>query len=77
LLLIGLGVVPTLLPYALYLAALRHLRASTAAMLASIEPVIAAAYAAVLLGERMDGLQIAGMLLVVCAAVLLARDARG
>ncbi|HEX2166353.1 MAG TPA: DMT family transporter [Longimicrobiales bacterium] len=76
LLLIGLGLVPTLLPYALYMAALRHLRASTAAMLASIEPAIAALLAALLLGERMDALQFAGMVLVVSAAVLLAREAR-
>ena len=76
LLLLGLGIVPTLIPYALYLAGLRHLRASTAAMLACIEPAIAAAFAALLLGERMDALQVAGMLLVVAAAVLLARATR-
>lgn len=75
LLLIGLGIVPTVLPYALYIAALRHLRASTAAMLASIEPAIAAAFAALLLAERMDWLQLIGMVLVVGAAVLLAREA--
>lgn len=74
-LLIGLGIVPTLLPYALYIAALHHLRASTAAMLAAVEPAIAAALAALLLAERMDALQIVGMVLVVCAAVLLAREA--
>lgn len=76
LLLIGLGIVPTLLPYALYIVALRHLRASTAAMLASIEPAVAAVLAALLLGERMGALQMIGMVLVVCAAVLLAREAR-
>jgi DME family drug/metabolite transporter len=75
-LLVGLGIVPTVLPYALYITALRHLRASTAAMLASIEPAVAAGLAALLLGERMDALQISGMVLVVCAAVLLAREAR-
>jgi drug/metabolite transporter, DME family len=74
-LLLALGIVPTLLPYALYMTALRHLRASTAAMLASIEPAIAALFAALLLGERMQGLQVVGMVLVVCAAVLLAREA--
>jgi DME family drug/metabolite transporter len=76
LLLIGLGIVPTVLPYALYITALRHLRASTAAMLASIEPAVAATLAALLLGERMDVLQLIGMVLVVLAAVLLAREAR-
>lgn len=75
-LLIALGVIPTILPYALYLAALRDLRASTAAMLASVEPAVAAVLAVLLLGEGMDGLQIAGIVLVVAAAVLLARKAR-
>ena len=75
LLLIGLGIVPTLVPYGIYIIALQHLRASTAAMLASVEPAIAAGLAALMLGERMDGLQIGGMVLVVAAAVLLSREA--
>jgi drug/metabolite transporter, DME family len=73
--LIALGIVPTLVPYALYLRGLRELPASTAAMLASVEPVIAALLAAVLLHERLDALQLAGMAMVVTAAVLLARQA--
>jgi drug/metabolite transporter, DME family len=77
LLLIALGIVPTILPYAFYLAALRDLRASTAAMLASLEPGVAAILAALLLGERMDLLQGAGLTLVVVAAILLARQAAG
>jgi drug/metabolite transporter, DME family len=71
----ALGIVPTLVPYALYLRGLRELPASTAAMLASVEPVIAALLAAVLLHERLDALQLAGMAMVVTAAVLLARQA--
>jgi drug/metabolite transporter, DME family len=74
--LIALGVVPTLIPYALYLSALRELRASTASMLAAVEPVIAALLAALLLHERLELLQGAGVLLVVSAAALLARQAR-
>lgn len=77
LLLIALGIVPTILPYAFYLVALRDLRASTAAMLASLEPGVAAVLAALLLGERMDLLQGAGLTLVVVAAILLARQAAG
>jgi drug/metabolite transporter, DME family len=73
--LVALGIVPTLVPYALYLRGLRELRASTAAMLASVEPMIAAILAAGLLHERLDALQVAGMALVVTAAVLLARQA--
>jgi drug/metabolite transporter, DME family len=73
--LIALGVVPTMIPYALYLRGLRELRASTAAMLASVEPVIAVVLAAVLLGERLTPLQGVGMALVVLAAVLITGQA--
>jgi drug/metabolite transporter, DME family len=71
--LIALGVVPTLIPYSLYLLALRALRASTAAMLASAEPMVAALLAAALLGERLGWPQAAGMAMIVAAAVLVAR----
>jgi drug/metabolite transporter, DME family len=69
--LIALGIVPTLVPYALYLRGLRELRASTAAMLASVEPVVATTLAALLLHERLTVAQAVGMVLVVAAAVLL------
>lgn len=72
--LIGLGVVPTLLPYLLYLQALRWLPASTAAMLASVEPGIAALLAAALLGEGLDATRIAGIAMIATAAAMLARE---
>lgn len=75
--LLALGVVPTLIAYTLYLRGLRELRASTAAMLASVEPVIATLLAAGLLHERLDLLQALGMALVVTAAIVLARQAAG
>jgi drug/metabolite transporter, DME family len=75
--LIALGVVPTLVPYALYLRGLQELRASTAAMLASVEPVVAATLAALLLGERLTVVQGIGMVLVVAAAVLVSAGAAG
>lgn len=72
--LLALGIVPTLIPYALYLGGLRRLRASTAAMLASLEPVIAALLAVVLLGEALDLTRIIGIGLIVGAAVIIARE---
>jgi DME family drug/metabolite transporter len=71
--LIALGIVPTILPYALYLGALKMMRASTASMLASVEPVFAALLAVVFLHERLDVLQAVGIGLVVAAAVMVAR----
>ena len=73
--LIGLGLVPTLFAYALFLRALRFLRASAASMIASVEPVIAATLAVLLLGERMGVEQVAGIACIVAAAVLTERRA--
>ncbi len=74
--LIALGIVPTLIPYGLYLMGIRYLRASTASMLASIEPMIAAVLAVVVLGEGLRVPRITGIVLIVGAAALLAFEVR-
>jgi drug/metabolite transporter (DMT)-like permease len=71
-LLIALGIVPTLLPYVLFLRALRSLPASTASMLACSEPLFAAVLAWIVLGDRMTGMQAIGMAFIVVASALLA-----
>jgi len=68
---LGLGVVTTLLPTSLYLFALTRLPSSEASILASIEPVVAVALAAVVLGERLDPAQAAGAGAVVGGVILL------
>lgn len=73
--LILLAVVPTLLPYLLYIAGLRHLPSGTASMLASIEPVVATILGFILLGEAMTIDQGAGIAAIVVAALILARGA--
>ena len=74
-LLLGLGLVPTLLAYFLYLIGLRRLQPTTASMLACAEPVIATLLAGALLGERISAEQVLGMALIVGAAASLARRA--
>jgi drug/metabolite transporter (DMT)-like permease len=54
--------------------ALRRLPAPTAAMVATIEPVMTVAIAALALGERPAPLQLAGGALIIAALVLLARS---
>ena len=76
-LLLALGLVPTLLAYWLYLRALTVLAATTAAMLASLEPVVAAVLGAVLFGERVSPLQAVGVGLIVLAAVMLTSRVEG
>lgn len=70
--LLALGLGPTLGAYLLYLAGLRHLSASTASMLATVEPVVAALLGAIFLGEALGVDRWAGVLLVVSGAVVLA-----
>lgn len=69
-----LAVVPTIAGYGLYNLGLRHLRATVAAIIATIEPVVAAVLAGVLLGERLSAAQIAGAALIIAAVVLLQLD---
>jgi drug/metabolite transporter (DMT)-like permease len=71
--LLALGLVTTLLPYMLFLRALRLMSAGAASLLACTEPLFAAAFAAVLLGERVSLLQGAGMMCIVGAALIVAR----
>jgi len=73
--LLALGIVPTLLPYLLYLRALRTVPPGTAAMLACAEPVVAAILSALWLGERLTGVQAIGMAMIVGAAVVLVSPA--
>jgi drug/metabolite transporter (DMT)-like permease len=49
--------------------ALRHIPAPRAAIVATLEPVLAAILAYFIHGESLDAVQIAGGLLVVCAVI--------
>ena len=68
-------VLGTVVPFALVLASLRHLRATQASVVGMTEPVIAAAIAYVLLGEALTPVQMLGGA-VVLAGVLLAETSR-
>jgi drug/metabolite transporter, DME family len=70
--LLALGLVPTLLAYFLYLRALRILAASTASMLAAVEPAVATLLAAAIFREHVSLEQIPGIVLIIVAAVILA-----
>jgi drug/metabolite transporter (DMT)-like permease len=67
---VGVGVVGTLLPFALAVGAVRVISAATAGIAATSEPVFAAAFAWVLLDQRLAPTQLAGGALVVAGVVL-------
>ncbi|HEX6940484.1 MAG TPA: DMT family transporter [Longimicrobiales bacterium] len=68
-----LGLLPTLASYLLYIGGLRHLSAGAASILACAEPVVAAILGAAVLGERLGADQVAGIALILGAAVALGR----
>jgi drug/metabolite transporter (DMT)-like permease len=67
---VGVGLVGTLLPFALAVGAVRVISAATAGIAATSEPVFAVAFAWVLLGQRLNPAQLAGAALVVAGVVL-------
>ncbi len=72
---LGLGlavaVLSSAIPYSLELLALRHLAAGVFGVLLSLEPAVAALAGLLLLGQRLEPDQLAGMALVVCASVVV------
>ena len=75
LLLILTAFVTAVLPYLLYTVGLSHMRASTAAIMASIEPVVATAAGAAVFHEVLTLPALLGIVLVLAAIVVLnARD---
>jgi len=68
---VGIAVLSSVLPYSLELLALRRLAASVFGILLSLEPAAAAIAGLIVLGQRLGGLEIVGMALVVAASALV------
>jgi drug/metabolite transporter, DME family len=76
LILIILALGPTILGYGLYTVSLRYLPASTAGLIASLEPALTAVMAVFILGETLDGWQWLGAGLIVVAVLVVQREVR-
>ncbi len=74
--LVAIGVLCTFLAYTAHAVGLRHLPATRASVIASLEPVVAAGLAAALFGERLSSLALLGAAVVVGAALLLSLTGR-
>src|SRR6266516_364059 len=66
---LGVAVVGTLLPFVCMVAAVRHIPAPRAAVVATLEPVLAGVFAWAIHGEGLSAVQVMGGLLVVAAVV--------
>jgi drug/metabolite transporter (DMT)-like permease len=73
---LAVGLVGTLVPFALTVGAVRVISAPTAGIAATSEPVFAVGFAWVLLGQRLNPAQLAGAALVVAGVVLAQLAAR-
>jgi drug/metabolite transporter (DMT)-like permease len=67
----AVGIIGTLIPFGLFLAAINRLDATRAAILATVEPVTAALLSWVLLGEGLDAWQVVGGLLVLVGVTVV------
>jgi drug/metabolite transporter (DMT)-like permease len=71
LVLFSLAVVPTIGGYGLYTVSLGYLPVSVANLIATLEPVMTAIWAFLLLGERLTAVQIFGSVLIITGVMLL------
>lgn len=66
---IGLGLFPTVLAYFAYSWGLERTESSTAAVVATLEPVVATSLGVMVYGDRISGLQLIGALLIIVSVV--------
>jgi len=64
----------TILPYLLFMHAVKHLSASHTGIISTLEPVVAAVIAWIFLHEQLTGLQLGGGLCVLLAIVILQKS---
>jgi len=62
---------PTVAGFGLYLVSLRHLGASVANLVLTLEPAFTAVVATLLLGERLSGIQVAGSVILMSGVIIL------
>ncbi|AHF03873.1 hypothetical protein MARPU_08320 [Marichromatium purpuratum 984] len=73
---LAMGLFGTLLAYALFTRGLRRIAASRAALLTTVEPVVAMLGAVLWLGERFSAMQWGGVALILVSALLVAIPGR-
>ena len=74
---LGIALLSSVLPYSLELVALRRMSAQVFGIMLSLEPAVAAVAGLAILSQRLTGVQLLGMALVVVAsAVVLGFGAR-
>ena len=73
---LGIGVISCVFPHVLYMRGLRKLEAGHAAILATIEPVVASVVSFLFLGETFSWHKLVGIVLILAAVPILNRKAK-
>lgn len=68
---LGLGILPTVIAYLLYTKGLSMIESSRASIAATVEPVVATLLGVFVFAEKLDYLQVMGMILVIIAVILI------
>ncbi|MEH7125234.1 EamA family transporter [Bacillus sp. JJ1532] len=68
---IGLGFIPTVLAYFIYTWGLEKTEGSKAAVIATVEPVVATLLGVMLYGEILGFIQITGAILILCSVIIV------
>jgi len=71
-----IALVSTIIPFGAFLKALQYIEATKASVTSTLEPVIAAVVAWIVLGEALTGTQLLGGVLVICAILLAQKPVR-
>lgn len=67
----GLALIPTVLAFFLYTWGLEKTEGSKAAVIATVEPVVATLLGVMLYGERLGLIQMAGAVLILCSVIIV------
>lgn len=73
-LLIGMGIVTSILPYFIYTLALREVPAGTASSLGILEPMAATIFSVIIFGEKLSLTALLGIVLILGSAFLISRQ---
>ncbi|GAC1399895.1 MAG: DMT family transporter [Chloroflexota bacterium] len=72
----GMALVSTVVAAGTFLAALRRLGPSRAATISTVEPLITVLFAGIILGERLEPIQLAGGLVILLGVLLVLQERR-
>ena len=70
----GIAIVATVIPVATFLAGLQRIGPTNASMLSTLEPVVTVLLSAMLFGDVLKPVILAGGLLILMAVIILARS---